>query len=104
MSNTNVVTIKRASTFGAACTYVPEQGGPADLTGVTITSDIRDSKGKVSTNTVVVIDPTHFNITNDDSSAWSLGSGYWDIKFSKNGVVFYSDTVIINIIPQITIS
>ena len=104
MSITNVVPIKRASTFGAACTYTPEQGGPNDLTGVTITSDIRDAKGKVYVCDVVLIDPTHFKITYDQSSLWAIGTAYWDIRFSKEGVVFYSDTVLLDIIPQVTIS
>lgn len=104
MSITNVVPIKRASTFGAACTYVPEPNQQPDLTGVTITSDIRDSKGKLFVNNVVVTDPTHFNVTNDQTALWALGSAYWDIRFSKNGVVFYSDTVLLNIIPQVTIA
>ena len=55
---TQIVTFKRASTFGASCTYTPETGGPADLTGVSIASDVRDANGKIYACAVTVIDPT----------------------------------------------
>ena len=100
---TQIVTFKRASTFGASCTYTPETGGPADLTGVSIASDVRDANGKIYACAVTVIDPTHFSISYDNTSGWALGSAYWDIRFSTNGVVFFSDTVVLNIINNVTV-
>lgn len=100
---TQIVTFKRATTFVASCTYTPDSGGRPNLTGVTITSDIRDANRKVYISTVNVTSPTTFTITYDNTSDWSVGSAYWDIRFSENGVVFFSDTVVLNIINNITV-
>ena len=100
---TSVVNFKRASTFGASCTYTPETGGPPDLNGISIASDVRDANGKIYSCSVDVLDPTHFNISYENTSGWALGSAYWDIRFSESGVVFFSDTVVLNIINNVTI-
>jgi len=99
---TPIIPFKRSSTFAAACEYVPEQGGPSNLDGITITSDIRDAGGKISYCTVVVTSPTTFNVSYSDTSKWHLGSSYWDIRFARNGVVFFTDTVILSVINNVT--
>ena len=37
------IAFKQGTSFGANCVYTQDQGGPADLTGVTIQSAIRDA-------------------------------------------------------------
>jgi len=98
-----VITYKRASTFGATCTYTPESGGPPNLNGLTITSDIRDANGRIYSCTVTVTSPTTFTVFYGDTSGWALGSAYWDIRFTNNGIIFFSDTVVLNVINNITI-
>lgn len=94
---------KRGQTFGASCTYVPETGGPVDLTGVTITSSIKDSsRNKAYPLTVTVTDPTHFTLTLADTTDWQVGTAYWDIRFAIGDVVFYSETVAFNVVQEIT--
>ena len=100
---TQIVNFKRASTFTAGCTYSQDLGGPPDLTGVSIASDVRDANGKIYSCAVTITDPTHFTISYDNTSGWGLGSAYWDIRFLKDGVVFFSDTVVLNIINNVTI-
>jgi hypothetical protein len=37
------------------------------------------------------------------TSAWTLGSARWDIKFAYGTTVFYSETMRLNIIDQVTV-
>ena len=37
------IAFKQGTSFGANCVYTQDQGGPADLTGITIQSAIRDA-------------------------------------------------------------
>ena len=101
---TTVIEFKRGTSFGAVCTYTPEAGGPANLTGVTISSSIRDSAHKLYSLTVTTTSPTTFTLSYaGDSSDWWLGTAYWDIRFSYGaGSVFYTQTLILNVIPNIT--
>ena len=99
---TDTFNFKRGQTFGASCTYIPDEGGPTDLTGVSIASSIRDGSGNLYTTSVVVTDPTHFTVRYSDTSNWRVGTAYWDIKFATNDIVFMSETVVINVIPNVT--
>jgi hypothetical protein len=101
---TQTITFKRASTFYASVTYTPDSGGAPTLDGVTITSDVRDAHGKIYACAVTLTSPTTFSVSYDATAAWSLGSAYWDIRFANNGVVFFSDTAVLNIVDNITVS
>lgn len=37
------ISFKQGTSFGATCVYTPETGGPANLTGITITTAFRDA-------------------------------------------------------------
>ena len=102
MSITKTFDFKKGSSFGAEGVYTPETGGPTNLTGVTIESSIRDSRNNIYTLSVTIIDSTHFALSYDLTDDWALGSAFWDLKFSKDGVVFYSDTVVINVLKNVT--
>lgn len=99
---TQIVQFKRVSTFAATCTYTPYESGPPNLDGLTITSDVRDSANRIYNCSVEIISPTIFTITYSDTSNWNLGSAYWDIRFAKNGVIFFSDTVVLSIVNNVT--
>jgi hypothetical protein len=101
---TDTFNFKRGQTFGASCVYVPEAGGPSNLDGVTITSDIKDAHGSVFPTTVTITDPTHFTVRYNDTSSWRTGTAYWDLRFAISDVVFYSETIVINVIPQVTLA
>jgi hypothetical protein len=51
---------------------------------------------------VVLTSPTTFTVTNSSTDLWAVGSAYWDIRFTQNGTVFFSDTVVINVIDNVT--
>ena len=100
---TDIIQFKRGSTFGASVTYTASEGSPPDLTGLTITSDIRDSAGKLYSCTVVVTSSTTFTVSFSDTSNWHLGSAYWDIRFS-DGIIFFSETAVLNIVNNVTVA
>ena len=100
-------TFKRGGTFSATVTYTPETGGLANLTGTTITSDIKDSAGTIH-HLTTSLDGTGLIITitdpATDSDDYATGEAKWDIEVTLNtGVVVYSSTVTFNVIPQITV-
>ena len=103
MSSTSV-TFKRGTTFAGTCTYTPDAGGPSTITNVTITSDIITTDGSVYPCTITkAVDGLSFVARyNGSSAAWSLGTARWDIKFINSGAVFYSETMRLNIIDQVT--
>ena len=104
MSNT--VTFKRGTSFAASCAYAPSAGAPANLLGTTVTSTVVDSN--LSPYDLVV------TIANDGlsftavyagyTSTWSTGTASWDIRFSLGGSVFYTVTMRLNVIGQVTLS
>ena len=95
---------KKGQTFNAVATYTPEAGWPADLSGCTIESDIKDSRNQLRELTVVIDSPTQFTMSSigEDTQDWHTGTAYWDIKFVQSGVTFYSETVTLNILANIT--
>lgn len=97
------VTMKRGTTLAGTVTYVPG-AGPANLLGTTVTSDVIDVGGTTYHLTVDMAgDGLSFVLRYDGSTAdWNTGTGRWDIKFSTGGVVFYSETVRLNIIDEVT--
>ena len=101
MSINQVIEFKRSSTFGATVTYTPETGWPTDLTGVTITSSIRDSRNTLFDFTVVLTSPTTFTVTADNTDKWAVGTAFWDIRFDW-GTISLSQTALLNIVNNVT--
>lgn len=97
------VTFKRGTTFAVSGTYTPG-AGPATLAGVTITSDVIDAAGSTYSLTPVILGGNlTFTLTYaDDSADWALGLARWDLKFVYSGSVFYSETLRVNVIDQVT--
>jgi hypothetical protein len=100
----NTVTFKRGTSFGASIVYTPEVGGLANLIGVTVTSTIIDAdRNEFDLTVVMAVDGLSFTASYPgDTSDWGVGSARWDIKFSNNGSVFYSDTMRLDVIGQVT--
>jgi hypothetical protein len=95
---------KRGTTLAATVTYTPATGGPANLLGTTLTSDIHTSDGGFFHTTITKAnDGLSFTIRYDDTASWSLGSARWDIKFTDGDVTWYSETLRLTIIEQVTL-
>ena len=98
------IAFKQGTSFGANCVYTQDQGGPADLTGITIQSAIRDAGYNYYPLTVTVTSPTTFTLTYPTTTIqWVTGTAYWDIEFSYGvGSVFLTQTIQINVLQSIT--
>jgi len=97
------VTFKRGTTFAGTVTYTPQTGGPANLLTTTVTSDIIDSGGNTYHTTITMAgNGLSFVASVADTSDWTIGNARWDIKFVYGTTVFYSETMRLNIIDQVT--
>jgi hypothetical protein len=101
----NTVTFKRGTSFGASVVWNPEVGGLANLIGVTVTSTIIDAdRNEYELVTVVAGNGLSFTAEYvGDTGDWAVGTARWDIKFTNNGSVFYSDTMRLDIVGQVTV-
>ena len=99
----NTVTFKRGTSFSASVVWNPEPGGIANLIGVTVTSTIIDAQqNEYDLSCTVAVDGLSVAcVYNGDTSDWATGSAKWDLKFA-NGTVFYSDTMRLDVIGQVT--
>jgi hypothetical protein len=101
----NTVTFKRGTSFGASVVWNPEAGGLANLIGVTVTSTIIDAdRNEFELVTVVAGNGLSFTAEYvGDTGDWAVGTARWDIKFTNNDSVFYSDTMRLDVIGQVTV-
>jgi hypothetical protein len=103
MTCSTSVTFKRGTTFAGTVTYTPETGGPANLLTTTVTSSIIDAANQVYPCTITMaVDGLSFVASYSPTANWSLGSARWDIKFAYGTTVFYSETMRLNVIDQVT--
>lgn len=93
---------KQGQTFSGVATYTTEPGWPANLTGVTIYSALLDPRGKKHYFTVTSNSPTQFTMYYENTQDWNPGTCYIDIQFSIGGTTFYSETVRLNVIGNVT--
>jgi hypothetical protein len=102
----NTVTFKRGTNFGSSTVFAPE-APPAiqTLSGVTVTSTIVDADRNEYELTVVVAGNfLSFTANYVGSTAdWAIGTARWDIKFTQGTTIFYSDTMRLDIIGQVTV-
>ena len=104
MTCSTTVTFKRGTTFAATVTYTPQAGGPANLLTTTITSSIIDSDDNTYPCTITVAgDGLSFVASVPDTTKWTLGNARWDIKFAYSTTIFYSETMRLNVIDQVTV-
>ncbi len=103
MTCSTSVTFKRGTTFAGTVTYTPETGGPANLLTTTVTSSIIDAANNTYPCTITMaVDGLSFVASYSPTANWSLGSARWDIKFAYGTTVFYSETMRLNVIDQVT--
>jgi hypothetical protein len=103
MTCSTSVTFKRGTTFAGTVTYTPQAGGPANLLTTTVTSSIIDAANQVYPTTITMAgDGLSFVASYSPTANWSLGSARWDIKFAYGTTVFYSETMRLNVIDQVT--
>lgn len=103
MTCSTSVTFKRGTTFSATVTYTPEAGGPVNLLSTTVTSDIIDAGSETYPLTITMAnDGLSFVASFSDSSDWTLGNARWDIRFVFGTTVFYSETMRLSVIDQVT--
>jgi hypothetical protein len=103
MSISNQVKFKRGGTFSAEITITPT-GSLTNLVGVAIQSSVLDSRSLPYALQVSIPDQNGlvFSLRGDNTKSWNLGPAIWDIKFIRDGVVFYSDTIELNIVKPAT--
>lgn len=103
MSCSTTATFKRGTSFAATVTYTPDAGGPANLLTTTVTSTIKDAQQNEYDLTITMaVNGLSFVASYPDSSDWAVGVAKWDIKFNYGGSIFYSDTLRLDVIAQVT--
>jgi hypothetical protein len=103
MTCSTTTTFKRGTTFAATVTYTPSAGGPANLLTTTVASSIIDAEGTTYPCTITMaVDGLSFVASVADTTQWGLGNARWDVKFTYGGVVFYSETMRLSVIDQVT--
>lgn len=103
MTCSTSVTFKRGTTFAGTVTYTPETGGPANLLTTTVTSSIIDYANNTYPCTITMaVDGLSFVASVPDTTKWTLGNARWDIKFAYSTTIFYSETMRLNVIDQVT--
>lgn len=101
------VTWKRGQTFTATGPYVPGEGDPATLEGVTVQAEVQDRALRRWSLTVSVA-PDNLTVTlyADPSvtSQWDVGTASIDMRCTFAGVVFSTTTVRFIVEPEVTLS
>ena len=98
---------KRGQTFIATGPYVPGQGDPIDLTGVTIQSEVQDHSKRRW--------PLEVQIGNDNltvslfasaeiTAQWDIGTAAIDLRCLKDGIVFSTTTVRFVVEQEVTLA
>lgn len=100
------ITFKRTGTFKRRVRITLEDGSPQDITGWTISSQIKTTAyAAVSTLTVSdrVDASGQFVLTDTSTSDWPLGLLHWDIKLTDaDSVVRHTQTVTIKVEREVT--
>ena len=103
MTCSTTVTFKRGTTFAGTVTYTPAAGGPANLLTTTVTSNIIDSDGATYPCTITMAGGgLSFVASVASTTNFSLGNARWDIKFAYGTTIFYSETMRLSVIDQVT--
>lgn len=99
---------KRGDTFSLKCTWKVD-GIPTDITGLTITSQVRAANGTLIAELAPVPDNQTANpggyalvAINPDTSGWPVGNAYCDIQIDDQGIDRSSDTFVIPVIEDVT--
>lgn len=98
-----MILVKRTSTFYVRVIYNPREGELPTLATVSLKSSVKTKDNQVHELTLVKSgDGLSFTVQGDTSN-WALGCGAWDIRFSADGLKWFSQTYPIEVEPNITI-
>jgi hypothetical protein len=101
------ITHKRGDTFLYDAVLRQSKSGPViDLTDWTIASMIRDGEDVLIEELTVTVTNAalgEYSIRVDDTTAWPVGTAYWDIQYTdSNDIIRSTDTMNLNIIEDVT--
>jgi hypothetical protein len=98
-----MILVKRTSTFHVRVIYNPREGELPTLTNVALKSSVKTKDNQVHVLTLEKAgDGLSFTVQ-ADTSTWALGCGAWDIRFSADGLKWFSQTYPIEVEPSVTI-
>jgi hypothetical protein len=100
------IAFKSGTSFVADVSFTPTVGGPADLSGLTVTSQVRKGSTLVAELLVVkAVDNLSFTISAPLGTAtWPVGQLLCDLRFAQvDGSVFYSESFEINTTKPVTL-
>jgi len=98
---------KRGQTFAATGPYVPGQGDPVDLAGVTIQSEVQDHSKRRWPLEVQIGDD---NLTvslfapAETTAQWDVGTAAIDLRCLLSGIVFSTTTVRFVVEQEVTLA
>lgn len=111
------ITVKSGDTFSLSCTRVDANGAPVNLTGLTITSKVRNISGFEDDLTVTVTNAAagQFSLSAlpADTSLWPVSQSvdgtvfrpnilYCDVQYVTGGVTQSSETFDIVVVEDVT--
>ena len=98
------VAIKAGDTLQLTMQFLDLNGAPVDLTGATITGQVRDPANLLVATPALSVTPIAgtVGILVADTSAWPLGLLRCDLKIVMAGVVSHSDTFGITVKGAVT--
>ena len=103
------ITLKQGQSFSLTCRVGVYDGAgawtPDDISAATITSHLRTANDILIQNFIVVKDTVNagfFTMSSLDTSAWTVGTLYCDLKIIKSGIVSYTDTFIVLVDKSVT--
>jgi hypothetical protein len=88
--------IKQGMTFIFSAQYADENNAPKPLTGITLTSQIRDRNSFVAEIDVNIIDANAGTVEftfNGSTIQWPPGMLYWDVRIFENSIYTATETV-----------
>lgn len=100
------IKFKQGQTFVAACVYTGDDNTPFPLTGITVTSQVRDKDNHVVADLQVTIDNEllgQFTVESTSSTLdWPLQTLYWDILTDDSGVLAPTQTMQLRMLKSVT--
>lgn len=98
---------KRGQTFTASGPYLPGAGDPANLSGVTIESEVQDhSKRRWPLSVQIGNDNITVTLSAEASvtAQWDIGTAAIDLRCVKDGIVFSTTTVRFVVEQEVTLA
>lgn len=106
MSTSAQIDIKNGDTLRLACVAQDDAGNPVDLTGWTVTAQVRDAKynALVASLSITVDAPQEGAFTIEgDTANWPVGDLSFDIRYLDSlGRVAHTETIALNVQRAIT--